>query len=265
MQLWNSWSWEFTIWIQIYHYEFIYDFISMKNIVKSWQSTLASAQVEAWLEGLLLQLALAGPAGDLKNALVRRCLGCFVADCVWPSQKIKPGMERSGPTPFFSSLACWPGGSGAGGAPTAVAVRLCCWTATTLHMLVTNFHDLFNRHACACLFMSGLRLSAMCSESDSTCPFYLTVLAGGQQGPSLGGVLGKEVLELPPKSPALNASQTLHVFSRWTVTTWPASLGWPSGQAGATREGHRACFIRRARVGGPSRRHAQARGQTTWS
>ena len=37
--------------------------------------------IEAWLEELLLSLALAGPAGDLKNALLRRRLGCYVADC----------------------------------------------------------------------------------------------------------------------------------------------------------------------------------------
>ena len=37
--------------------------------------------MEAWLEGLLLLLALAGPAGDLKNALLRRRLGSYVADC----------------------------------------------------------------------------------------------------------------------------------------------------------------------------------------
>ena len=42
---------------------------------------LAAARVEAWLEGLLLRLALAGPAGDLKDALLRRRLGCYVADC----------------------------------------------------------------------------------------------------------------------------------------------------------------------------------------
>ena len=35
----------------------------------------------AWLKGLLLRLALAGPAGDPKNALLRRRLGCYVADC----------------------------------------------------------------------------------------------------------------------------------------------------------------------------------------
>ena len=49
-------------------------------------SALAVAQVEAWLEGLfktmLLQLALTGPAVDLKNSLPRRRLGCYVADCV---------------------------------------------------------------------------------------------------------------------------------------------------------------------------------------
>ena len=36
---------------------------------------LAAARVEAQLEGLLLRLALAGPAGYLKNALLRRRLG----------------------------------------------------------------------------------------------------------------------------------------------------------------------------------------------
>ena len=33
------------------------------------------------MEGLPLQLSLAGPAGYLKNALLRRRLGCYVADC----------------------------------------------------------------------------------------------------------------------------------------------------------------------------------------
>ena len=44
---------------------------------------LAAARVEAWLEGLLPRLALAGPAGYLKNApaLLRRRLGCHVTDC----------------------------------------------------------------------------------------------------------------------------------------------------------------------------------------
>ena len=39
----------------------------------------ARVDSEAWLEGLLLRLALAGPAGYLKNALLRRRLGCYVA------------------------------------------------------------------------------------------------------------------------------------------------------------------------------------------
>ena len=38
---------------------------------------ITAAQVEAWLEGLLLQLA----AGHLKNALLRSRLGCYVAVC----------------------------------------------------------------------------------------------------------------------------------------------------------------------------------------
>ena len=44
-------------------------------------SPLAAARVEAQLERLLLLLALAGPAGDLMNALLRRRLGCCAADC----------------------------------------------------------------------------------------------------------------------------------------------------------------------------------------
>ena len=40
-------------------------------------------QMEAWLEELLQRLALEGPAGNIKNALrlLRRRLGCYVADC----------------------------------------------------------------------------------------------------------------------------------------------------------------------------------------
>ena len=41
------------------------------------------------------ELAPAGPAGNLKNTLLRRRVGCYVAGCVLPSQKKKnkPGME----------------------------------------------------------------------------------------------------------------------------------------------------------------------------
>ena len=46
-------------------------------------SALAAALVESWLEGLQrLLLALAGNAGDPHDALLRRRLGCYVADCV---------------------------------------------------------------------------------------------------------------------------------------------------------------------------------------
>ena len=44
-------------------------------------SLLAAARVEAWLEGLLLRLALAAPAGDPKNALLHRRLEGYVAYC----------------------------------------------------------------------------------------------------------------------------------------------------------------------------------------
>ena len=78
---------------------------------------LATTQVEAWLEVLLLLLALAGPAGYFKNAVLRRRLGCYVADCACPSQ-IKPDIERSGPAPTAFRRAGWPGESGTG-APSA--------------------------------------------------------------------------------------------------------------------------------------------------
>ena len=44
----------------------------------------------------------------------------------------------------------------------------------------------------------------------------------------LGGA-EKEILDLLLHSPALEVTQTSRVFSRWTVTTWPAWLDWPSG------------------------------------
>ena len=57
----------------------------------------------AWLEGLLRRLALADPAGDLKNALLRRRLGCYVSDCACRltlgEEEEETNMERSGPTP----------------------------------------------------------------------------------------------------------------------------------------------------------------------
>ena len=51
-------------------------------------SALAIAHVEAGLQGMLLLSALAGPAGDLDDALrslLFRCLGCYAADCVRPN------------------------------------------------------------------------------------------------------------------------------------------------------------------------------------
>ena len=76
----------------------------------------------AWKD-TLLPLALAGPAGDLKNALLRCRLGCCVADCLTSQEKEKTGMKRSGPTLSAFRWAGWPGGSGTGGlrveAPTS--------------------------------------------------------------------------------------------------------------------------------------------------
>ena len=36
---------------------------------------------------MLQKLALAGPAADLRNALLRRWFRCYVTDCVWPERK----------------------------------------------------------------------------------------------------------------------------------------------------------------------------------
>ena len=77
---------------------------------------LRAAEVEAWLKG---HAAAAGPAGNLKNVLLLRCVGCDVADSVRPSQK-KTGMKRSSPTPTDLRPASWSGGSGA---PTSSAER----------------------------------------------------------------------------------------------------------------------------------------------
>ena len=45
-------------------------------------SALAAALVAAGQDGRQLLLALAGDAGDAHYALLRRSLGCLVADCV---------------------------------------------------------------------------------------------------------------------------------------------------------------------------------------
>ena len=95
-------------------------------------SSLAAAWVEAWLEGLLLLLALAGPASDLKNALLHCSLGCLLPTVPDPHRKQKykknTGMERSGSTPSALCRARLPCGSRTGGAPTAAAESHSCWT-----------------------------------------------------------------------------------------------------------------------------------------
>ena len=77
---------------------------------------LTVARAEAWLEGLLLQLALAVLAGDLKNALLHCRLGLsgVVLPTVPDPQKPKTGMERSGPTLTAFRRAGWPDGPGPG-------------------------------------------------------------------------------------------------------------------------------------------------------
>ena len=95
----------------------------------------------------------------------------------------------------------WPGGSGTGGPPTAAAERHCCW---------------------------------MCA--DWTTPSYLTV-SGGRAGK----VWRTGALERLLEFLALDweATQTWHVLSLWTKTSWPGPvlLSWPSGPAGETQEG----------------------------
>ena len=69
--------------------------------------------------------AAAGPAGYIKNALLRRRLRCMlptVPDLA--GEKKKTGMGRSGPTPSAFRRACRPGGSGTGGAPTRLPLRV---------------------------------------------------------------------------------------------------------------------------------------------
>ena len=58
----------------------------------------------AWWEGLLLRLALACPAGDPKNALLRRRLGCYAADCA--EKKKQAWKEVTRHPPLFAWPAC---------------------------------------------------------------------------------------------------------------------------------------------------------------
>ena len=72
---------------------------------------------------MLLPLALAGSPGYLKNALLRRRLGCYGL------RRKKKRMERSGSAPTAFRRAAWTGGSLTRGALAAAAERLRCWTA----------------------------------------------------------------------------------------------------------------------------------------
>ena len=201
---------------------------------KEETAALAAAQVEAWLEGLLSPLALAGPAGDLKNALSVAVSGAMLPTVSDVSRSQQQAWKEVALySPFSAVNLCRAGGSGTGGAPAAAAERLRCWTASPYICALA--------HAC-------LYVVSKCAPTRYV-PSTSLSLAGWR-----AGVRGKEVLELLPQSPALEATQTSQVLSGWTETTWPASLGWPSGPAGATLEGRLACFARRAR--GPSRCHA---------
>ena len=124
---------------------------------------------EAWLEGLLLRLALAGPAGDLKNALLRRRLGCLLPTVPDPhrkKKKKKTDMERSGSTPSALRRASLPGGSGTGGAPTAAAESHRCWTAAGTYVRAGLYLHTFGRR----------------TRADSTTPSYLAVSGGLVRG-----------------------------------------------------------------------------------
>ena len=91
---------------------------------------MAAALAEAWLEGLLLLLALAGPAGYLKNALCRRRLA--VSGVMLPTVRELAERKKktiSGLTPSAFCRAGWrlalcqalPAcGSGTEGAPAAM-------------------------------------------------------------------------------------------------------------------------------------------------
>ena len=69
---------------------------------------------------LLLRLALAGPAGYLKNALLRRRLGFHVADCARRKKKKQAWKEVALHLPRSAGPAGGrPYGSGTGGAPAA--------------------------------------------------------------------------------------------------------------------------------------------------
>ena len=101
-----------------------------------------------------------------------------------------------------------------------------CCSGTSLLLDSITLH----LRAGASLFIRGLRMCA-----DSTCP--LNSLLPYRLWPAGRGVQKKKKLQFP----ALEATQNSHVLSRWTRTTWPASLGWPSGPAGGTLEGSLAC------------------------
>ena len=72
-------------------------------------SPTAAALLEAWLEGLLLLLARAGPAGDLNNALPQRVEGdeseATKIKQSQPDRSVRPGRLRLRTAPEPSTAA----------------------------------------------------------------------------------------------------------------------------------------------------------------
>ena len=70
-------------------------------------SPLAAALVEAWMEGLLWLLALAGPAADLKNVLLRRLLDVLCCRLCLTFAEKQHGKKSPNTLRFSPGLMAW--------------------------------------------------------------------------------------------------------------------------------------------------------------
>ena len=154
-------------------------------------SPLAAARVEAWLEGLLLLLALAGPAGDLKNALLRRRLGCLLPTVPDPHRKKKKKKQT------WKEVARHPPLSAGPACPARVAQEehlMLLRKATAAGLLLEHMYVL----VCICIYLVSER-----APTRRLPPTSGVAVSGGLAG----GATGKEGPALLFLSSPLAAAQ----------------------------------------------------------
>ena len=107
-------------------------------------------QLLRWIlrwKDMLLRLALAGPAGNVQNALVRSCLGCFLPNL----RKRKIQAWKDSEVTRHPPLSKVPSGPAGATEEELLSTYCCSWTPPLLDCITLH------ARACACLYICALR------------------------------------------------------------------------------------------------------------